>query len=511
MTGTVKVLTGTYVDSVVQMGATRAMRQVAGIDFAAVGMGTPTNLEVLTGEGFDVSGVGSPNDLVIAVRPADASDDTVAQALAAAESALFDARESGAEATAHQPRTLSRAVSEHPESNVAIVSVPGDYATLATHQALSLGLDVLLFSDNVSVEDEIALKDRATRLGRLVMGPGAGTAVVSGIGLGFANVVRHGPVGVVAAAGTGAQEAMTLLDRWGVGVSQVIGVGGRDLSEAVEGRMAVAAVRSLVADAGTDLVFLVSKPPSARVAQRVLDAAGDTPVVASFVGLDGDLAVPPNARVERTLEGGALAVLDRLGRSRPELVGSLGDEVTGVCRTLPAERTSIRGLFSGGTLCYESLVVLEGIVGDVWSNVPLHQHLHVPAPDDAHVCLDLGEEEYTKGRPHPMIDPAARAEMLAGVVDDPHVAVVLMDVVLGHGSHADPAGELASVCAGLRDRGGPAVVTYVLGTEQDPQGLQRQRDVLRDAGCLVTETAGRAALAAAAIAVRDPAIVRRAL
>jgi FdrA protein len=508
MTDTIRVMAGTYVDSVVQMGATRAMRHVDGVDFAAVGMGTQTNMDVLTGEGFDVGEVKSPNDLVIAVR---APDDVVPAALAAAESALFDTRQSEGDAKAHQPRSITRAAREHPESTTAIVSVPGDYATLATHQALSAGLDVLLFSDNVPIEDEVALKDRATRLGRLVMGPGAGTAVIAGTGLGFANVVRPGPVGIVAAAGTGAQEAMTLLDRWGVGVSHVIGVGGRDLSEAVGGRMALAGIRSLVADPGTELIFLVSKPPSAEVAQAVLDAAGDTRVVASFVGLDGELDVRESARVERTLEGGALAVLDLLGHERPDLVGSVGDEITQVCRTLPAQRTTIRGLFSGGTLCYEALVVLGGIVGDVWSNVPLRSELHVPAPVDAHVCLDLGEEEYTKGRPHPMIDPEARVEMLREVAADEHVAVGLMDVVLGHGSLADPAGELAATCRELHEAGGPAVVAYVLGTEQDPQGLQSQRAVLRDAGCLVTETAGRAALAAAAIAVRDPAIVRRPL
>jgi FdrA protein len=508
MSGTLRVLSNTYVDSVVQMGATRAMREVAGVEFAAVGMGTAANTEVLTSEGFDVSEVGSPNDLVIAVR---APDDVVPDALATAEKALFAARDQGAEAAKHVPRSIRRAVGEQPESNVAVISVPGEYATLASHQALTAGLDVLLFSDNVPVEAEVALKDRALQLGRLVMGPGAGTAMLGGTGLGFANVVRPGRVGVVAAAGTGAQEAMTLLDRWGVGVSHVIGVGGRDLSEAVGGRMATAGVRSLVADPGTDLVFLVSKPPAAHVAQSVLDAAGDTPVVASFVGLDGHLEVHDNARVERTLEGGALAVLQLLDLPHPDLVGTLADDVTAICRTLPAERTTIRGLFSGGTLCYEALVVLAGIVGDVWSNVPLRTELHVPAPSGAHVLLDLGEEEYSKGRPHPMIDPQARVEMLREVADDPDVAVVLMDVVLGYGSHDDPAGELAPVCEELRRRGGPVVVTYVLGTEHDPQGLERQRATLRAAGCLVTETAGRAALAAAAVAVRDPAIVRRPL
>lgn len=510
MTHELRVYPGLYVDSVLQMSATRAMLHSDGVEWAAAAMGTPANLEVLGQEGFDTGRVTSANDLFVAVRTGD--DEAAQAAVAAAEEALFAARESSSDTgAARADRSVSRAVRENPATNVAVISVPGDYATLATHQALTAGLDVLLFSDNVSVDDEIAVKDRAAGLGRLVMGPGAGTAMLAGTGLGFANVVRPGRVGVVAAAGTGAQEAMSLLDRWGVGVSQVIGVGGRDLSEAVDGRMAKAAVAALDRDPGTDLILLVSKPPSARVAQAVLSTAEDTPVVASFVGLSGDLDVPAGARVSRTLEGGVLATLDVLGVTHPDLTGDLPDQITRICRTLPAERTLVRGLFSGGTLCYESLVILGDILGDVWSNVPLRRELAVPAPASSHICLDLGEEEYTKGRPHPMIDPEARLEFLREAAAEPDVAAILMDVVLGHGSHADPAGEIAPVCAQIHEAGGPIVVAYVLGTDQDPQGLDRQRTALREAGCLVTTTAARAALAAAAIAVRDPAIVRRPL
>jgi FdrA protein len=332
------------------------------------------------------------------------------------------------------------------------------------------------------------------------MGPGAGTAMLGGVGLGFANAVRTGPVGVVAAAGTGAQEVMTLLDRWDIGVSQVIGVGGRDLSAGVGGLMARDAVRALDADPGTQVILLVSKPPDEGVARMVIGASQGTPVVAACLGMsapDGRLAGAPLAA---TLEGGALLVAEILGRPAPDLGGSPG---TGAAVARPgAGRTAVRGFFTGGTLCYEAQVILSQSLGPVYSNIPLRPGLGLPAPAGAHVCLDLGEEEYTKGRPHPMIDPAARREILAEQAFGGDVAAVLLDVVLGYGSHPDPAGEIAGTCAGIV-AGGAAVVCYVLGARGDRQGLGRQRATLAETGAIVTESAAQAARTAAAIALRS--------
>jgi len=507
MTSGLRVFRDTYVDSVMQLAASRAMNELDGVDWAAAAMATPANLRTLAEEGFSTDDLGSANDLFLAVRGRD--DDVVQDALSAGADSMFASRAAGGGATpavrAH--RTIGRAVRELPGSNVAVVSVPGEYAALEAHEALTAGLDVLLFSDNVSIPDEVALKERAAGLGRLLMGPGAGTAMLGGVGLGFANVVRPGPVGIVAAAGTGAQEAMSLLDRWGVGVSAVIGLGGRDLSDAVDGTMAKAAIASLRADPGTDVIFLVSKPPAERVARAVLATADGFPLVAALVGGAPDAQVG-GRQPTRTLEGGALAVLDVLGVDRPDVVGDLEQRVTRAGESLDADRTLIRGLFSGGTLCYESLVILGDTVGPVYSNVPLEPSLRVPAPPGSHICLDLGEEEYTVGRPHPMIDPAARLEMLDEQASDPAVAVVLLDVVLGYGSHEDPASELAPACARAVQQG-VVVVAYVLGTQSDPQDYARQREILRRAGCIVTETAARASLAAAAVALRDPALVTR--
>jgi FdrA protein len=399
-------------------------------------------------------------------------------------------------------------VRELPDSNVAVVSVPGAYAALEAHEALTAGLDVLLFSDNVSVPDEVALKERAVRLGHLLMGPGAGTALLGGTGLGFANVVEPGRVAIVAAAGTGAQEAMSLLDRWGVGISCVIGLGGRDLSEAVDGRMAKAAIAALRADPDTDLIVLVSKPPAERVARAVLDSAAGFPLVAVLVGRARDAGPIAGVTSARTLEEGALDVLDALRVQRPDVVGDLQQRVAEVCGRLAAQRTVVRGLFSGGTLCYESLIILSDLLGPVYSNIPLEDGLDAPGPAGSHSCLDMGEEEYTVGRPHPMIDPQARVEMIDEQGRDPAVAAILLDVVLGYGAHEDPAGQLAPACARVIQQGA-AVIAYVLGTHHDPQGYTRQRETLRDAGCIVTETAARASLAAAAIATRDPALVTR--
>ena len=292
----------TYVDSVVQLSGTRALLGVEGVDWASAAMATPHNVATLQGEGFavdELSGAGA-NDLFIAVRAG--AQEVIDAAREAGEAALFATDRGRGETLSNLGQspatTLDEALRRQPDSTVAVVSVPGDYAALEAHKALSAGLHVLLFSDNVGVADEIALKDRATDLGLLVMGPGAGTAMLGGTCLGFANVVDPGRVGVVAAAGTGAQEAATLLHRWGIGVSQVIGLGGRDLSARVGGRMALAAIRALAADAGTDAILLVSKPPDVDVARAVLAAAGDTPLIAALIGVPESFEAPAGVTVD---------------------------------------------------------------------------------------------------------------------------------------------------------------------------------------------------------------------
>jgi FdrA protein len=515
----VRTYPDTYVDSTLLMTATRRMTGAPGVEWAAAVMGTPANLDDLRAGGFDLPPARA-NDLVLAVRAG-----TSAEADEALESGHAELADAHADADAgrsgqavtpsvDRPRTLEDALPALPDGggNLAIVSVPGPYAALEAHKALSAGLHVLLFSDNVALDDEIELKERGVRFGRLVMGPGAGTAMLGGVGLGFANAVRRGRIGVVAAAGTGAQEVMCLTHRWGEGVSEAIGVGGRDLSAPVGAAMSRLALSTLGADPATELILLVSKPPSAGVASRLL---ADTPVgapakplVACLVGLDEPIPAPPGVALTGTLEEAVIAALKALGVAAPDPAEGLESSVAASLEGLDAGRSAVLGLFSGGTLAYESMVVMRPHLGPIHSNTPLDKAWTLDAAGPgAHVCLDLGEEEFTRGRPHPMIDPGDRAARVSEAAGDGSIAVILIDVVLGFGGHPDPASVLGPACRdATRQPGGPRVVAYVLGTEEDPQVRSRQCRALEDAGCMLAPTAARAALMAAALATRRPSL-----
>ena len=508
MTVRTEVIADCYIDSVRLLEATRAMREAPGVEWAWALLATPANLEVLAAEGVTEGLDGAAaNDLVLAAR---GSDEQLAAGLQAGRRLLFEAARTadGSRSAAARPRpaSLDDALATASGTNVAIISVPGPYATLEAHKALTRGLHVLLFSDNVPLQDEIDLKHRARSLGRLVMGPGAGTAVLAGVGLGFSNRVAQGPVGVVAAAGTGAQEVMTLLDRWGSGVSHVIGVGGRDLSEEVGGVMSDAAIDALDHHDGTELTLLVSKPPARAVAERLLGRPRNKPIVAALIGLDEPVTAAPGVTVCNTLEQGVVEALARLDHTGADPVGSVDAEVARLTTALSPSRRRMVGLFSGGTLAYEAMTIASRHIGPVFSNTPLNPSWSRPAPPGAHVCLDLGEEEFTRGRPHPMIDPEARIGLLREQASDPTVAAVLLDVVIGDGAHPDPAGVLAPPAAEIV-ASGAAVVAYVLGTDRDPQDFEKQRGIMRRSGCIVADTGARAALAAAALVNRDPALV----
>ncbi len=361
---------------------------------------------------------------------------------------------------------------------------------------------MLLFSDNVSLEDEIALKRYAVAHGLLLMGPGAGTAILNGVALGFANVVPKGPVGIVAAAGTGLQEVSSLIAKYGSGISQGIGTGGRDLKEQVGGLMMLAGIKALQDDPETGVIVLVSKPPAAGVASKMLEQARQSkkPTVVCFLG--GDLepdAAQGSIRSSRTLEEAAQLGAKAAGISRFPM-SSKTAEISGKPHFAPGQRY-IRGLFSGGTLCYEAQVIWRDLLKEpVFSNAPLVAATQMPDSlhSQGHSAVDLGEEEFTVGRPHPMIDNDLRIRRLLQEANDPETAVIMLDVVLGYGAHLDPASELAPAVYKARqiraNAGGELlVVASVTGTEGDPQGLSRQVDFLEQAGVIVCESNAAAA------------------
>jgi FdrA protein len=449
----VRVVRNRYVDSVRLMQVAAEVRSLDGVSACEAVMGTPANLAAL-----GVWNDAGPGDVVIAV-------DGPESALDAAESALSatGAPEPAAGGrAAAAPRSLAAT-----EGNVALISVPGEYAVLEAHRALTCGMHVFLFSDHVDVADEVALKRRGAALGLLVMGPECGTAMLGGVGLGFANEVRQGGVGIVAAAGTGAQEASVIVDRAGAGVSQIVGVGGRDLSAAVGGIMFRAGMELLAADDDTETLLLVSKPPDADAVRALGDVdVGGKRVVAAFVGWDGGEAP---FEVHPTLEAGAYAAAGADPGGMPLGGIPLGGMSRG---DIPPAAGGVLGLFSGGSLAYEAQTILG----------------------PGHRIVDLGEGEYTQGRPHPMVDVELRRRMLRE--QGPRAGCVLIDVVLGHGSHPDPAGALAPVLGELAR----PVIAHVCGTPRDPQDSDRQEAVLRDAGVVVAPTNAAAARLAASAA-----------
>ena len=466
----VKVVANRYADSVKLMGIARGLRERDGVTGCEMGMGTAANLEVLAERGVEAQA--GPSDLIVAVRSDD--DEIAAETLEQAIEELSSRERAGGSSQAAErepPRSLISARRRLENPNVALISVAGEYASLEAHRALSAGMHVFLFSDHVSEADERVLKRRGEELGLLVMGPGCGTAMLANVGLGFANVVTSGPVGIVAAAGTGAQETACLLDAAGVGVSQIIGVGGRDLSAAVGGIMFRQAMRMLAADDATETLLLVSKPPAPEVVASLADALPDDKrVVAAFVGWEGGEAP---FEIHDTLEAAARAAAGAADEDLAELEAAVD------ARQEHAAGRRLLGLFSGGSLAHEAVTLLERELGPLEGNVG-----HGPDErDGGHAVLDLGEEEYTQGRPHPMVDLDVRLGFLQEAADDAAVGCVLLDVVLGHGGHADPGAGLADAIA--RAAQDAVVLARVCGTDGDPQDAARQTKILRDAGAIV--------------------------
>ena len=476
MTERVELRRGAYRDSVTLMQVSRAVTETAGVEAALVAMATELNLDLLTGMGFAAPEGAGPNDMMVAVRAAD--DDALAAGLAALEQALAaqPSRAGGTGLGASVPHRTTGSAARAAEGTVALVSVPGQHAFTEAMDALDAGLSVMLFSDNVPVEQEVRLKDVAAERGLLVMGPDCGTAVVGGVGLGFANAVRPGPVGIVAASGTGAQQLMGMLEQSAVGVSHCLGVGGRDLSAAVAGRSTKQALALLDADPATELILVVSKPPDPAVAEDVRAYAQtlSTPVILGLLG-----------QGQEDITALAHRAVDALGREWTEPFSWDGQP--------PARGGSaLRGLFAGGTLCDEAMVIASAALGEVRSNIPLRPDWAIGADlrDEGHVMLDFGDDALTQGRPHPMIDQRSRIERIAVEGADPTCRVLLLDVVLGHGAHPDPASELAPAIGAAREQAREtgrdlAVVVSLCACHDDPQVRRTQAEKLREVGASI--------------------------
>jgi FdrA protein len=479
-----EVRKGTYLDSVALMRMSRSVTAMDGVEECGIMMGTPANTTIMREAGVlnEIGAAAAPGDLVIAVR---ATTTAIATAAMAEAKRLLDAPKVGAGATSRfAPRTTRAAVAASPGANLALISVAGAFAAAEAQKALNQGLNVLMFSDNVPIADEVRLKQNARDSGLLMMGPDCGTAIIGGTPLGFANVIPKGNIGVIGASGTGIQEVTCLIANNGGGITHAIGTGGRDLKAEVGGITTLMAIDLLDADPATAHIVIISKPPAKDVATRILARVGQSkkPFTICFIGAR-DVDVPSNAWFASTLTD---AAENALGRRLGALEATIA---------IGAKGKVLRGLYAGGTLCAEAQAMCVGAEIAVSSNVPIPGASKL-STTAGHTLIDLGDDDYTQGRPHPMIDPAVRDAPLHEALADPSVGAILMDIILGFGASADPAGHLVSSLTKGRANG-PRLFVSIVGTVGDPQGYGAQQRALSDAGISVftsNAAATRAAL-----------------
>ena len=509
-----KIIRNFYRDSVSLMQLSSTIAKLPGVEQASAIMASPNNVTLLVEAGLLAEPVeAGSNDLLIALQ---GETNALGSALAAAESALKQPSPSSTgddQSRGMSPRSIEMGLGNFVGANLALISTPGEYAAAEAFKALSLGLNVMLFSDNVELKDEIALKRFAQEHDLIVMGPDCGTAIINGIPLAFANMVRRGVIGVVGASGTGLQQVTCLIDRWGGGISQAIGTGGHDLHRDVGGISMLQGLKALVADPSTSVIVLISKPPSPEVANKVLEAAGGAgkAVVVNFLGADPDRVRRGNIYPAVTLEDAAAAAVALANGKTPKVRRA---SVTSPSLTpFAPQQRYVRGLYSGGTFCYEASLLLKKELGQINSNTPVEpeDRLSDVWTSQKHTVIDLGDDLFTRGRPHPMIDHRLRNERLIKEANDPEVAVILLDVVLGYGSHPDPAAEMAPVIQKARELAANAgrhlaIMGFVCGTAADPQNLSKQETALRRVGVTLAESNAQAVRMAAS-AIQKPDVV----
>lgn len=502
------VIKNRYLDSVVLMQLSSRAAGLPGVKQASAMMGSGNNKTLLADAGLLAAGseAAGADDIILAVETLNPEDlDAVLQAM----TDLLSGADSRAQAaSAYSPKTLSAGVTALQGANLVLISLPGIYVKPEALKALDLGCHLMIFSDNVPLEDELEIKRKGAQAGLLVMGPDCGTAIINGRALGFANRVKRGAIGIVGAAGTGIQEASVILSRMGAGISQAIGTGGRDLKSAIGGITMLTGMEYLSRDPATQVILIISKPPAPEVEERILARAAkiSKPVVINFLGGDMHKAGASGLKAAATLEQGALEAAKLAGYAplpdAAEQAWQAG--LLQAAKRLAPEQKYLRGLFSGGTLCQEAQLILSATLAPLYSNIPQQPEWKLPDSkvSRGHTLVDLGEDEFTVGVPHPMIDYTLRCKRILAEARDPEVAVILLDVVLGYGSHPDPAQPLIAALNEVKSRNPGREIIWlasICGLPEDPQDYGRQRQALQAAGVFIAPSNAAAARGAAAL------------
>ncbi len=499
---------GEYYDSVSLMIISGKISELPGVEDCSVVMGTHENISILKAAGLytDVFDGTDDTDLLISIKTE--SEEAFENALKEIEVLFDNMGKSDDDGGDYSPKSLENAVKQMPDANLSIISIAGKYAVAEAWKALKNGLHVMIFSDNISIEDENALKTYGLEKDLLVMGPDCGTAIINGIPLAFANIVNKGNIGIVAASGTGLQEVSAIISNNGGGISQAIGTGGRDVKKEIGGKMFLRGIDAVNEDDNTDVIVLVSKPPHESVQKAVAEKIKDfkKPVVSILIGGDAKVLEDAGAISANTLEEAALTAVALAKGEKPSVNTGLSDAEKQIAEQETAIKKDgqkyLRGLYSGGTLCDETQLIFKEKIGYVYSNTPLSEDFLLPDvwKSQKNVVLDLGDDEFTAGRPHPMIDFSLRKKRIVHEAEDKETAVILMDVVLGYGANLDPAKELVGAIKEAKEKSpGISVICTILGTDKDPQNKQYVADELKKAGAIIFSSNASAARVAAKI------------
>ncbi len=510
MSITAVVKKNTYFDSVSLMRISTQANTIEGIEQAFVAMGTEMNKAVLDNLNLldDQLRAAGTGDLMMVVVPVPGLDG--GQFIGQIEELLTAKAPTGSSDIAY--KTIAGAKEAIPDANLAVIAVNGAFAASEARKALNSGLNVMLFSDNVSVEDEISLKHLAHDKGLLMMGPDCGTAIINNVGLAFSNNVRPGHIGIAAASGTGSQEVSVQIHALGAGISQLIGTGGRDLSAEVGGIMMIDGIRMLAADPNTKVITLVSKPPAPETEAKVLEeiAKAGKPVVVYFIGGDEKAVAKAGGHFAASSFSAAAQAVALLDGGSPAEAGIDAKRIAAVRANAKEGQKYIRGLFCGGTLADESMYALLADGHQVYSNMGKDPAFKLGPNDRSreHSFLDFGEDEFTNGRPHPMIDPSLRAQRVAAEAEDPSVLAIVMDFVLGYGAHEDPVGATIPYIKQAKDTAAAQgreleIIGYVLGTDADVPSRQAQIKQLLDAGVAVTASSTATGQTIRALAAKE--------
>ena len=497
---------GEYFDSVSLMIVGKDVTQMDYVIDATVVMATQENKSILKTADLYLDEFEKYDDTDLLIVIKSDHEDKFDEIFENVNTLLSEIRNKKDDQGTFTPKSLDGAIQVKPDSNLALISIAGRYAGNEAMKALKKGLNVMLFSDNVSLEIEIELKKYAIVHDLLMMGPDCGTAIINGVPLAFSNVVNKGDIGIIAASGTGLQEVSSIISEEGFGISQAIGTGGRDIKEQVGGMMFISSLEALKNDDNTKVIVLVSKPPHPTVLKKITDKLMEIskPVVSIFLGADSDLVKEGGAVAAETLEEAALlacAISDNLEISKiaeylEERRESFGEIVEKEVNKISSGRKYIRGLFSGGTLCDEAQIILKKDIENIFSNRSGDEKF---ALEDSwlskeHTLVDLGEDEFTVGRLHPMMDFDLRNKRILQEAKDDETAIILFDLVLGYGANIDPIGEILPVIKDAQDNAPDmSFICSVTGTELDPQNRSETIKTLEKNGVIVMPSNAAAA------------------